>query len=234
MQVNDSKTCLCLFYKKDTAPIEIQLNNSKIKSGKTINVLGVIFDQKLQWSEHVANCILKSSKALTAIRLIKKFFTTKELLQIVTSNVFSILYYNSEIWHLQSLKSNLKQKLLSISARAIKTCVKYCTNEYSFIRIHSMFNRSTPDEFLLYRHALCLFKLMNDQKWTLEWAALNFNQILTSRQTHFMSIRNNSKKVGLNAFANRCHALNGRIPLEWFNKSLNTFKVNCKNEFLKK
>ena len=101
-------------------------------SSKTINVLGVLFDQKLQWSDHIASCIAKSNRALSAIRLIRKFFTTKELLQLVTSNFFSILYYNSEIWHLQSLKVNLKQKLLSSSARAIKTCVKHCTSQKVF------------------------------------------------------------------------------------------------------
>ena len=105
MKVNESKTSLCLFYYKDTAPIEIQLNGVTIKSCKSLNVLGVVFDQKLQWSEQISNCIAKSNKALTAIRLIKKFFNTGELLQLVTSNFYSILYYNSEIWHLNNLKA---------------------------------------------------------------------------------------------------------------------------------
>ena len=34
MKVNDAKTCLCLFYNKDTAPIELVLNNCVIKSEK--------------------------------------------------------------------------------------------------------------------------------------------------------------------------------------------------------
>ena len=123
-------------------------------SSKTINVLGVLFDQKLQWSDHIASCIAKSNRALSAIRLIRKFFTTKELLQLVTC-------YNSEIWHLQSLKVNLKQKLLSSSARAIKTCVKHCTRDVSFVNLHRTYNRATPDQFLLYKHALSLYKLIN-------------------------------------------------------------------------
>ena len=44
----------------------------------------------------------------------KKYFNTTELLQLITSNFYSILYYNSEIWHLPSLKGNLKGKLLLI------------------------------------------------------------------------------------------------------------------------
>ena len=45
MKVNDAKTCLCLFYKSDTAPIQIKLNDVMIKSTKSINVLGVWFWQ---------------------------------------------------------------------------------------------------------------------------------------------------------------------------------------------
>ena len=201
-------------------------------SSKKINVLGVIFDQKLTWSDHIAHCIKKSSKALTAIRLIKNFFNTKELLQLITANFYSILYYNSEIWHLQSLKTNLKQKLLSASAKAIKICFKYCTNDISFIKLHEMCNRSLPENFLMYRHALLLYKTMNSDSHTCEWVHLNFNQILTSRQTTFMSAKNNRKRVGLNAFANRFFILNGRIPLVWFNMSFDCFKVHCKKEFL--
>ena len=232
MKVNEAKTSLCLFHAKDAAPIVINFNRIQITSSTNINILGVIFDQKLQWGDHIAHCIKKSGKALNAIRLIRKFFTTKELLQIITSNFFSILYYNSEIWHLPSLKTNVKQKLLSASANAIKMCMKWCTNDTSFIRIHEMNQRSTPEKYLLYKHALTLHKLINNDNYTTEWVALNFNQTLTSRQTHFNTLKNNRKRVGLNALANRLYILNNRIPLTWLNLSLDTFKIHCKKEFL--
>ena len=232
MRVNESKTNLCLFYHKDMAPITIVLNGDIIKSSKTVNVLGVVFDQKLQWAEHISHCIAKSKRELTAIRMIRKFFTTKELLQLVTSNIFSILFYNSEIWHLTSLKGTLKQNLLSCSATAIKSCVKYCTRDVSYQDLQKTYNRATPEKFLLYKTALNLFKLLTFNDYTLEWAALNFNQVLTSRQINFISLRANVKKVGLNAFANRVYILNNRIPLSWFDMSMETFKIHCKKEFL--
>ena len=123
MKVNEAKTGLCLFNSRDAAPIFIKFNGVSIVSNKS-NILGVTFDQKLQWSDHIAHCIQKSSKALNAIRIIRRFFTTKELLQIITSNFYSVLYYNSEIWHLHSLKRNLKIKLLSSSAKAISVLMR--------------------------------------------------------------------------------------------------------------
>ena len=208
------------------------LNDVTIRSTTKINILGVIFDQKLQWSDHISYCISKSNKALVAIRLIKRYFNSKELLQLVTSNFYSILYYNSEIWHLDSLNSNLKQKLLSSSAKAIKTCAKCNTQDISFLRLHEMFNRATPENYLKYRHALTLHKTLWRDTKSLEFAALNINIILTSRQSHFASIKSNRLKVGLNAIANRFYILNKRIPLCELNKSLESFKIYCKKEFL--
>ena len=68
-----------------------------------MNVLGVTFDSRLNWSAHISNQINKANKALHAIRLIKKYLTTNEILTLITANFYSILYYNSEVWLLPKL-----------------------------------------------------------------------------------------------------------------------------------
>ena len=73
MKVNESKTDLCLFYRRDNTPITITLYGQTIKSNKSMNILGIIFDWKLQWSDHISHSIKHSMKALNAIRLIHKF-----------------------------------------------------------------------------------------------------------------------------------------------------------------
>ena len=70
LKVNDMKTELILFYKKDCQPITISLNQNIIKSAKTIKVLGVTFDSKLQWSTHISYTIARANSALHAIRII--------------------------------------------------------------------------------------------------------------------------------------------------------------------
>ena len=124
LKVNDSKTELCKFHKNDTTQVEIVLNNVIIKSKNTMNVLGVEFDSKLNWNPHINKAILKSNKSLYAIKLIRKYFNSKEILNLLTSNYYSILYYNSEIWHLPSLSPETKQMLLSASANALKISQK--------------------------------------------------------------------------------------------------------------
>jgi hypothetical protein len=56
MKVN-LKTDICLFHKNDVALVTIVFNNIAVKSKSTINILGVTFDCKLQWSQLIDRVI---------------------------------------------------------------------------------------------------------------------------------------------------------------------------------
>jgi hypothetical protein len=77
-----------------------------------MNVLGALFDTKLNWLNKINHCIKKAKMALHAIRLIKGYFTLIELKNFITANFYSILYYNSEIWHWPKLNPILKNTFL--------------------------------------------------------------------------------------------------------------------------
>ena len=62
--VNQSKTEICLFHKQDQQPIQVTVENVIVTSKKSMNVLGVIFDSKLDWSIQIATCIKKQKKTL--------------------------------------------------------------------------------------------------------------------------------------------------------------------------
>ena len=133
-----------------------------------MNELGVIFNTKLQWAPQIAHCVSRSLKALNAIKLIKKFVTKKELLQLFTSNFYSTFYYNSEIWHLPSLKVCLKElkvclkeQLMRASAKALKVCMYYPDPMISFDNIHVLNNRATPPKMMKYNLGIQLYKLYN-------------------------------------------------------------------------
>ena len=102
--VNETKTELCLFHKANHNPIDITINNVNIRSKTTINVLGILFDSQMKWEPQVSQSINKARKALHGIKLIKKRFDKNDLRQLLTSNYYSVVYYNSEVWHLHSLK----------------------------------------------------------------------------------------------------------------------------------
>jgi hypothetical protein len=87
---------------------------------------------KLQWSKQVANVVKKSTRALHAIRLIRPYFSFSELRSLITSNFYSILYYNSEVWHLPTLNPVSKNHLLAASANALKLCTPNYDRTMSF------------------------------------------------------------------------------------------------------
>ena len=71
-----------------------------------------------------------------------------------------------------------------------------------------MCRRATPEMIMKYKLALCLFKLYNESFSSLEFALLNFNQLLTGRQTFFKTLKSNCYNVGLNSLSNRLYFLN--------------------------
>ena len=230
--VNSNKTEVCLFSKRDTASITITLDNDVIHSTKTINVLGVIFDSRLTWGPQITNVVTRSSKALNALRLIGRFFSKREKLQLVTSNFYSILYYNSEVWYLHTLKQAYKNMILSASARALRYSLKNYDPFVSHINLHLMANRATPDQLMTYKTAPQLYKTFNNSIPITEWTHLTENIIFTSRQQNFVTSRNNNLKISSNKMSNRFWHLNGKISLDWLNLSFNSFKINCKKLLL--
>ena len=70
----NEKTYLCLFYKKYCPPIKLNIGETKIRSNKTIGVLGVLFDSKLQRVQRISEAITREKSALNAITLNKKIF----------------------------------------------------------------------------------------------------------------------------------------------------------------
>ena len=197
-----------------------------------MNILGIIFDSKLTWANHVATQTNKANSALHAIRLIRKFFNQDEILSLLTSNFYSILYYNSDVWHLPTLKPELKQLLLSASANALKISQRLPDRYELFVNIHTSCKRALPNQLITYKHAILLHKIFNTQSPEIDWIDLNFNQTFNSRQSHFNTIKTKNFIVGNNILNTRLTVLNTKIPLYDLNMSLESFKVKYKSIML--
>ena len=144
------------------------------------------------------NAIHKSKRALHTIKLINRYFTNIEVRQLITSNYYSILCYNSEIWHIITLNTYSKRQLLSASAVALKLCTPGNASLISYNQLHLLNKRAPPEQYLLYKHALQLHRVLNNTEPIYNWTVLNLTQSLTSRQTKFMAIKTNNFKVGFN------------------------------------
>jgi hypothetical protein len=68
LMVNSSKTEICLFHRNDQPDVLVMISGAPVKSKKSMNVLGVIFDCKLNWNEQVANAIKNQIKPFTRFK----------------------------------------------------------------------------------------------------------------------------------------------------------------------
>ena len=227
-----AKTECCLFFKNDHQLINLRINNVEIRSKSTINVLGVLFDSKLNWKAQVAQTITKAKRTLHAIKLIKNYFTKDELKQLLTLNFYSVLYYNCEIWLTPMLETRCKKQLLAASSMALKICVSHYDSSISFNKLHELQKRATPTKMMWYRLAVQLYKVYNAIMMNDDWIDLNFQQNFNDRNNH-VQINDASKlRIGRNTLMNRLNCINNKIELNWLNKSIDSYKILCKLTFL--
>jgi hypothetical protein len=223
---------MCLFHRNDQNQVLVNVAGSQVRTQKSMNVLGVVFDCKLNWGEQVANAIKKSNKTLYAIRMIRKYFNQTELKILLNSFYYSVLYYNAEIWLTPSLQAGPKQQLLSASSNALRTCMYNYNHMISFRDIHKLFNKSTPEQFSLYKTALLLYRVFNFTIPGTDWFDLNLNIISTSRQATFDINRSNHFKIGMNTMCNKLCCIRKKIHLDLLNLPLPSYKRRVKSIFL--
>ena len=96
LKVNLEKTEVCVFHRMDTSKAIIRIVNISVESSHQLGCLGVIFDNRLSWDRQVEKAIMDSRRSLQAIKVVRRFFNVDEIVKLVTSLVFSRLYYTSE------------------------------------------------------------------------------------------------------------------------------------------
>ena len=122
---------------------------------------------------------------------------------------------------------------MSASANALKLSQPVTNQMQSYVDVHKECKRAQPEQMMLYKHAIILHKLYNENSPEMDWLALNFQQTTTSRQTNFCIVKNNNFRIGNNILTNRISILNNKIELKDLNMSLPAFKVLYKSKLLK-
>ena len=79
----------------------MELDGTMITSKRTMNVLGITFGSALKWKDHVEKAIKESNSSLYAIKMIRKYFSTEEIRNLLTALYYSkiLLYEKREEVH---------------------------------------------------------------------------------------------------------------------------------------
>ena len=132
-----------------------------------------------------------------------------------------------KIWGLSNY-----QRLLAASSSALKMINRNYDNMISFNQLHYLNKRATPLTFMAYKHSLLLFKIYNNKLYSADWLAMHFQQTFNARAQTVSVVDTSKLKIGRNIAINRLILINGKIPFEWLNLTIDSFKIKCKSLFL--
>ena len=107
--------------------------------------------------------------------------------------------------------------------------------DISFVNLHRIHEKCTPEQITLYQMSLKLHKLLNDHENQLSFELITImDQIVcTGRQLNFQIKRNFRTKIGLNTTANKLYPLNNQISWDRLNMKFVHYKKLAKIQFLK-
>ena len=121
MLINTDKTKMMTVYfgRKQSNIRQISMNKHEIESVESFKALGVLFNCKLTWQDHVLYMSNKASKRLYFLVILKRAgLSAEDLTQIYCSIVRSVLEYAAELWHPGLIKEQSK-KLEQVQKRAV-------------------------------------------------------------------------------------------------------------------
>jgi len=119
MIANNQKTEIMILHKTEKYKKSYEINGHKIESCNKMKVLGVHFNQNLTWSDHVTKNINDCHKTLHGLKIIQKYFTIEKFITILSSFLFSKLFYAFEVWSYDLLQYNVKNLLDSFYYKSL-------------------------------------------------------------------------------------------------------------------
>ena len=122
-------------------------------------------------------------------------------------------------------------KFASENALRIITCEITIYNTHT--EIHQMTKRALPDQMIHYKHALMMYKLLRQCIPDNEFMHMNFEANSNQRLQHHTFTKIQNYNVGKNILLNRMCCLNNTILKTMTDGSYISYKLKCKEMFLK-
>jgi len=126
MIVNSSKTEIMQMYPRpgDELLTTIKVGDSVVDTVKSMKVLGIIFDQKLEWGPHIDNLKKKMTSINNGIKLIRRKLSKNQAITVVTAQALSILYYASVVWLTPYISRKQERRVESIHYKSMRMVIK--------------------------------------------------------------------------------------------------------------
>ena len=206
--------------------------DKSIVVSKSIRILGIYFDSKLCWHEHVTRSVFSANSAKQTLSIISKYFSSSELLQLLTAYFYSRLYYGAKVWLHSGLSLYLKKKLWKASSHMLQVVNKDFSRQNSFMELHRQYKRATPMMWSNYMTAMSMHDMLCDQLFDYLNPSFTLNVLHSERRRAPLFTRSNKTKIGFNCVSNRLQVVSTTLTDDWTLLNRNSFKVLCKKLFI--
>jgi len=229
MAVNPSKTEVIVFNKIPIrAPFSI--DGTMVESGVTMKALGITWQHDLKWTTHLEQISRRLSPKLSMLKKIRKNLDLQQFLKIATSQLFSVLYYASQLWMNETLCATGWKKLRSIHYRILRAAVRDFKQRKSKIELDATCKRVTPKIWSSYSTASLVIKIKRDRSPNYLHETIQETLYTTRRQPDRAKFYDNSRgKIGKHRLSNRLMTMND-LPA-WMDKMMTDDAIRI---FLKK
>ena len=230
LKINEDKTEFIVFYHRDVTQVTINLSGKEIKSSQKIKVLGILFDSKMDWSATVEKTVKSARKACQGVRMIRRYFDENERISLITSLVYSKMYYAAQVWLLPTLKKSLIDKLYSMSGAALKLVAP----SLNYKELHKKYERATPLIFSRYLTAVNFFDVSKSKNPQVDFHELP-NVLTRERRNPMITfVTKNALKCGNNLIHNRFKWISNMLKKDCLSMSKDCYKTYCKSAIIKK
>ncbi len=235
MVVNTNKTEL-LFLSRDKLfrdkELVLSFEGSSIVSQPHIKALGTIISRDLSWAKHINHAIAKSNHTIKRIKFLSKWLDKKDLLQLVTTQYFPIVFYSAPLWA-GCLDYSSMRRLNSAHYRAIRAALRiHEIRSKSRKQLDEISSRATPMQWLNYSLASTVIRLYNFSDSNIA-VKLRESAYVNDRMPLKARFFDRSKlKIGRQSLQNRVGHLFSKISFDWVTPLSNdALRMNLKKEF---
>jgi len=224
MVVNEKKTEIIVFRRKGVfEPIQIELSPGiAITCTETMRALGVTLDHHLDWFHHVQATRTRILKLLNGMKIIRKKMTLKQSLMVVTSQVFSVLYYASPVWLTPSVSSRIIKEVEKIHFKMLRVVVRDYKQRMSRESISKITQRLPPRIWLRFAAATTLMKIwFNNDPEGLRSSAFANTYTRRRREGLLYGFDDSTHKVGKQITRNWCGSVLSEVKVPWTSEVFN-------------
>jgi len=233
MVTNVEKTELIYFARTpitDLSPIKI--GPKQVIPGKKLKVLGIYFEENLQWKNHVNTLMSKSKHIIAKMRFISKYVDLQAMKKILTSHFFGSMYYGCAVW-LNELTTAMEwRKLETLHYKAIRVACKDYRRKKSRNELDTIFNRARPRQWMQYITTKTAIQVttMKAKKPPLAQKIID-NMYYNDRTNKTVIMDTSRTRAGRQAFQNRLNCMRD-VNFDWRNGvEKNKLRVELKKIF---